>query len=75
MPDPYHSLSEEAQRLVDTLTIMGFPRGRTARAVQNIGMDDKQVSSAEGCVPSYLAYIRHYCLYNVCSAVIGNPNP
>ena len=43
LPNPYDSLSHEAQRFVENITDMGFPRARVARAVQKLGNDDKQV--------------------------------
>ncbi|XP_072166966.1 ubiquitin-associated protein 1-like [Diadema setosum] len=42
--DPtYETLSVEEKNFVNTIVGMGFPRGRTARAVKNIGNDDRQV--------------------------------
>ena len=43
LKNPYADLSWEAKELVDNLASMGFPRDRTARAVQKLGQDDKQV--------------------------------
>ncbi|XP_013396282.1 ubiquitin-associated protein 1-like isoform X1 [Lingula anatina] len=41
--NPYSKLSNESQRLVDSVVSMGFPQARVARAVEKLGMDDKQV--------------------------------
>ncbi|XP_054756418.2 ubiquitin-associated protein 1-like isoform X1 [Lytechinus pictus] len=42
--DPtYEAMSVEEKNFVNTIVSMGFPKGRTARAVKNIGSDDRQV--------------------------------
>ena len=42
--DPtYEALSVEEKNFVNTIVGMGFPKGRTARAVKNVGNDDRQV--------------------------------
>lgn len=43
LPDPFHELSIDAQRLVNSISDMGFPRPRVARAVHKLGENDKQV--------------------------------
>lgn len=42
--DPtYEAMNVEEKNFVNTIVSMGFPKGRTARAVKNIGSDDRQV--------------------------------
>jgi len=43
LPDPYPNMSGEAKSLADTISTMGFPRARVARAIQKHGNDDKLV--------------------------------
>jgi hypothetical protein len=41
--DPYDRLSLESKRVVDSVVGMGFPKARTARAVERLGADQKEV--------------------------------
>ncbi|XP_048734685.2 ubiquitin-associated protein 1-like isoform X2 [Ostrea edulis] len=41
--DPYDKLPPESKRVVDSVVGMGFPKPRTARAVETLGADEKEV--------------------------------
>ncbi|CAE1225185.1 unnamed protein product [Acanthosepion pharaonis] len=41
--DPFPTMSQEAQNFVQQYLSMGFPRARVARAVEKLGLDDKEV--------------------------------
>ena len=48
VPDPiFDNLSAEDRAFVANIAAMGFPRSRTARAVQQLGHDDRIVSGGE----------------------------
>lgn len=42
--DPFSALSQEAQTFAQQYLSMGFPRARVARAVQKLGLQEKDVS-------------------------------
>lgn len=41
--DPFPNMSQEAQNFVQQYLSMGFPRARVARAVEKLGLDEKEV--------------------------------
>ena len=43
LPDPYSSLKPQQQKVVDSISDMGFPRSRVARTVDKLGEDGKKV--------------------------------
>ncbi|XP_070541803.1 ubiquitin-associated protein 1-like isoform X2 [Ptychodera flava] len=43
LPNPYNVMPLKEKQFIDGITGMGFPQDRTARAVQRLGEDDKQV--------------------------------